>query len=603
MFLNFGIKHKYQAAVDALIETLTDLRALHIGNKATYLLNQREGLKGMCLKTSKGALYNLSEHLNYAFFWPQNAPEELELKNVGEKHYAMFKTKDISIANDSKDLAAVFYHKYRENLPTTPATYTSEMNSRFLTRYAATKSVPESSNAWKFDHWEQFINTEWDKIEFCFRPVFKLDRVNEYWHMCPVLSDQTHSSTGYTDNPNRNMNVNGYHNSHQPGYADTSTYVTRLYANDPAYRITYLYRGSTRQENFDQSALSRGVIPTVDYYQDTTQLNWKVTRINSIWDYGYGIMVHGCSHQLDVGDYYIGDITNVWTDYWGHKHSYWSYSYTPVLYSGKKAGVTLPSISEPQTDPHEASAVKKIFARDVSTIRNDSAGIFEIQQDEELLDRGVSYQELLDIFEFKTGEVPVYFEIEIEPGHWITFYNDDVAHGMEIEFREPDPILTRRTYYDKFDIKGTIQEVSYTVEEEGYMFNADSYMKDAENGKIMLINGASENITLMSLSDTGAFSYKNKNNETILTSASSSELDNDLYNKCSSVFAKENDFFYTDDGYRNYPYIDEIIDENAANKHHYIKISDTHYKVPNALVKRYKAGSKDHHTDDYYITP
>lgn len=43
--------------------------------------------------------------------------------------------------------------------------------------------------------------------------------------------------------------------------------------------------------------------------------------------------------------------------------------------------------------------------------------------------------------------------------------------------------------------------------------------------------------------------------------------------------------------------------EGLTNKHHYIKISDTHYKVPNALVKRYKAGSKDHHTDDYYITP
>ena len=599
MFLNFGIKHKYQAAVDAIIETLTDLRSLHIGQKATFLLNQREGLQGMCLKTPKGQLYNLSENLNYAFFWPQEAPESLELKNVGEKHYASYKMKDFSISNTSKDLVAVFYHKYRENLPTTPDTYTSEMNSKFLTRYAATASVPEASNAWKFDHWEQFTNTEWDKIEYCFKPVFKLDRVNEYWHMCPVIPDQTHSSVGYTENPNRNLNVSGYHNLHQSGYADQSTYVGPLYQGDPCYRVTYVYNGQTRQENFDMNALAKGTIPTVDYFQNTIRRDWKITYIS----YGhpwYGWVVHGCSHILSNGSVIFGEPYQVWEqiDYYDmygrpiwNTHSKYREVYSQTAYSGKSAGIKLPNIAQEVEDPHAASA-RPVDFFDMAKSEATAEGHFSVSKEEEIVDIGIPLEEMVDILDYKEGEKVVYFEAEVSPGVWQTFYNNDVPHGMVLKLKNPDPIFKVRSYTKKFDIKGVIRKMMVTIEEDGYQFNAETWSKDVSDGKIMIIKHDFNNATLLSLSETGSFSYELDNGETIVSSAENGLLDNDIFNKASRIYDQEISSFGNDNSYKTYPYTDEIVDENADKKHHFIKISDTHYKIPNELILEYIPGKK-----------
>lgn len=574
---------------------------MHLNKNATYILNQREGLKGLCLKTAKGELFNVSENLNYAFFWPSNTPESLELKNISGKHYAYYNAKDFSIANDTKDLAAVYYHKYRENLPDTSETYTSEMNEQFLTRYAATVSVSEESNAWKFDHWEQFTDTEWDKVEFCFHPIFKLDRVNEYWHMCPALSDRAYSSVGYTDNPNRNMNVsndNFFQNRVSGGgWADRNTQMPSNYYG-AAFRTTYRYRGASRVENFDASKLARGEIPTVDYYQETEQQNWRWHYVGHAWDYGYGIDIHGCSHRIGVGSWWFEGIGSyLYRDSNGMPHYSYTPTWTPVYYSGKTAGSTLPQVFGDEEDPHEERTKTVVYSGDIGT-KDTANGYFTLERVEELTEPDISSEEMYHLLDYKDDERPILFEFETSPGTWYVRYNNDVEHTLKIKLIVPPAILKERTYTRTFDIKGEIHHVKYLKEDDSYVFDKNTYIEAHKNETIVIISDDIEHYTITSLSgDSNTFSYVNENGEETITSSVESKLQNDIYNGVSSVFSNEMAKFENGD-YKRYSYTDKAIDPNyeEKKKYQFIKVDDYHYKIPYALIREFSL------TDNHPIT-
>ena len=74
-FLNFGSK-KLKASIDTDVR-ITGVKTLHIGHAMSFVVNQREGLQGLCLKAGS-MLLNVSENLSMAFFWPKK-PTNLEL--------------------------------------------------------------------------------------------------------------------------------------------------------------------------------------------------------------------------------------------------------------------------------------------------------------------------------------------------------------------------------------------------------------------------------------------------------------------------------------------------------------------------------------------
>lgn len=309
-FLNFGSK-KLKASIDTDVR-ITGVKTLHIGHAMSFVVNQREGLQGLCLKAGS-VLLNVSENLSMAFFWPKK-PTNLELVedrdlSNGEQWLSSYPESVYDIDLETEDLVENVLPIYHDTKDDERQDIVAGLNEKWRNSYAITElydtaEKAQASCAWKFDHWRQFDYTDLDRVEFCFKPVFKLDRIKEYIHT-NVGGDIQKTSEGYSENPNRD-----YRYGVQPDYSRhgpiRDTWDGHYYYDTDAYRET------TREEHFADTPgwYADGSIPTVDYYQIANRFEWY-------YNYVGDTVIHYCSHETRYsGGWSVGAD---WNPYYGSR--------------------------------------------------------------------------------------------------------------------------------------------------------------------------------------------------------------------------------------------------------------------------------------------
>lgn len=306
-YLNIG-PTKLKCSVELNIRFITGVKTFHVGDKMTFVINQREGLHNLCLKT-KDSLLNVSEKLSLAFFWPKNPTDlvlvaDLDLSN-GTQHLASYPEEILDTDLETEDLIENVMPIYHDTPESKRVDIVKTINSKFNSKYAITKlydteAKAQASCAWKFDHWRQFDFVGSNRVEFCFKPVFKLDRINEFIHTNIGDDQHKYNVPRYSENPNRNYSYP------QQSLGQAINY----WQAGVTYQDTLTYRETVREEHFPSNWYVNGSVPTVDYYQvgEKFEWAWHLERIPKYRE----VHVSGCSHEngstVMVADGYF--------DYW-----------------------------------------------------------------------------------------------------------------------------------------------------------------------------------------------------------------------------------------------------------------------------------------------